>query len=549
MHIHEPGTMLDNRYRILELVGKGGMGAVYRARDMRLSEKVVAVKQVLDEEEISREFAEERLKLESQTLEKLRHPGIPQVMDAFREDNSNYIVMEFVEGTSLDKLLDHFMELGGPMPQEMVIDLALKICDVIGYLHAQEPPIIHRDIKPQNILVRENTQEVVLVDFGLARNTSSSGGTKTLVGTLGYAPLEQFKGLPETRSDLYGLGATMHHLISGKAPQPFQIPPLQEEFPRAHPALAAVVDRCCQEKPERRFANIQTVKAALKKALGEMTGIYEDLSLTPAASDALIKPPEGPMPASLFAFMALVLVVGGLAIVLSLAAMKQNPQTRASASPSATPLQATPDPDTAQNPIKLNVPTPRLQPQFRPRTTTDTPVQLQQPPPAVVASASNWFTGRSREAWKLSAASRLDPTGSMMAEPGEAAGAWFERVADAKPRHLSVRVRRLQPCDFQVMMGNLAILSRYDQANNQYGVQLLGTGGGNSDLLLQSEIEGRDGTYELTWTEEGQYTLTVGTQSVRFGGSPLGPVQDMTVLLAPPEQGMVTIEISDIATE
>jgi hypothetical protein len=99
------------------------------------------------------------------------------------------------------------------------------------------------------------------------------------------------------------------------------------------------------------------------------------------------------------------------------------------------------------------------------------------------------------------------------------------------------------------MMGSLAILSRYDQANNQYGVQLLGTGGGNSDLLLQTEIEGRDGTYELTWTEEGQYTLTVGTQSVRFGSSPLGPVQDMTVLLAPPEQGMVTIEFSDIATE
>ncbi len=547
MHLHEPGTTLDGgRYRILELVGKGGMGAVYKARDTRLSEKVVAVKQVLDEEDdVDPEFARKQLKTESDTLEKLHHPGIPQVLDAFRENNANHIVMEFVEGTSLEKLLDHFMGLGGPMPQEMVIDLALKICDVLVYLHEQDPPVMHRDIKPQNVLVRETNQEVVLVDFGLAKKTSGDV-TRSLVGTLGYAPLEQFKGSPELRSDIYGLGATMFHLISGKAPVPFAIVPLQEAFPKAHPALAAVVDRCCQEKPERRFANVQTVKAALKKVLGEMTGVYEDIPMGPAGQDALIVPPNQPMPASLFALLAVCLLVGGAGLLFGLNAVRQ--QSVARPTPTPTQTQEWSPVGTTQDPVPTTLPTPQL-PDFQPRHSDDTAIQLVQASPELQQAAGNWFGGASRGAWGLVASHQLSAQGGLLSEPGKAGGALFQRTAQTVPTHLSIHVRRQQPCDVQFQIGDVTILSQYDQAHQVYGTQILAPNGGQSDVLFQTDAQGLDSTYELQWTAEGMYQLSASNQQVRFGSTPMNPAKTMTILLAPPDNGMVTIDFGDIETD
>lgn len=547
MNLHEPGTTLDQgRYRILELVGKGGMGAVYKARDTRLSEKVVAVKQVLDEaDDVDPVFAEKQLKVESDTLEKLRHSGIPQVLDAFRESNANHIVMEFIDGTSLEKLLDYFMEQGDPMPQEMVIDLALKICDVLIYLHEQDPPVIHRDIKPQNVLVRETNQEVVLVDFGLAKK-STPDVTKSLVGTLGYAPLEQFKGAPELRSDIYGLGATMWHLISGKPPIPFQIAPLQEAFPRVHPALAAVVDRCCQEKPERRFANVQTLKAALKKVLGEMTGVYEDIPVSPTMQEALIMPPNQPMPASLFALLALCLLVGGVGILFGLSSLKRPHPT-----PTAVASQQLPPPPppvgTSQNPVRETLPTPAVD--FQPRNPSDTPVQLEGASPELAQAAQGWLGGSTRGAWNLVAAANLDAQGGLAAGPGNPAGAAFQRVPQSPPRRFSIRLRRQAPCDVQFGLGELLILSRYDAKNDRYGTQVLGSGGGSSAILFQSMSQGMDSTYSLDWDSQGMYTLRASGQQVTFGGSPMPYVPGLSILMAAPDQGQVTADFSDLETE
>ncbi|MEW6283386.1 MAG: serine/threonine-protein kinase, partial [Candidatus Eremiobacterota bacterium] len=211
MQLHEPETLLDGRYVILSLVGKGGMGAVYKARDIRLHDRIVAVKQMLEEDDGDLDYVRKQLDNESRVLQQLKHPTIPGIVDYFTDELATYVVMEFVEGTSLDHMLQqHQAAHGAPLPPEVVLEYALKICDTLIYLHAQDPPVIHRDIKPQNILVKESG-EIALVDFGLARSNVSAG-TKTLVGTLGYAPLEQFKGRPDVRSDLYGLGATMFHL-------------------------------------------------------------------------------------------------------------------------------------------------------------------------------------------------------------------------------------------------------------------------------------------------------------------------------------------------
>ncbi len=269
---HEAGAVLQDRYEIEASIGQGGMGAVYRARDLQTG-VIVAVKQLKPDSSAGFDTREmlARFDGEWQLLRTLNHPRIPRMLDAFRIDECGYYVMEFIEGKSLDQALRSYKSTGRRFPEELLLQYALQILDVLEYLHGLPKGLLHRDVKPQNIIVREADGELFLVDFGLARE-GGSATTKTLVGTLGYAPLEQVKGHPEPRSDLYALGATMYHMLVGEQPAPFDIPPIATVRNDIHPALAEVVDRACQDNVNRRYANARKMEMAARQALQALTG-------------------------------------------------------------------------------------------------------------------------------------------------------------------------------------------------------------------------------------------------------------------------------------
>ena len=209
-----PDTLLQNRYRILRLLGKGGMGAVYQAQDERLG-CTVAVKQAFFiEEELQRAFLRE-----ARLLANLRHHGLPKVIDHFMENDGQFLVMEFIPGKDLHQMLK---ERNTPFPVAQVLDWADQLLDVLEFLHSQNPPIIHRDIKPANIKLTYRG-EIILLDFGLAKGLASSNSSQTSVSVVGYsagyAPVEQIQLTgTDQRTDLYALGATLFHLMTGSAP-------------------------------------------------------------------------------------------------------------------------------------------------------------------------------------------------------------------------------------------------------------------------------------------------------------------------------------------
>ncbi|MHC9537957.1 MAG: serine/threonine protein kinase [Vulcanimicrobiota bacterium] len=271
------GDRISDRYEIITPIKAGGMGAVYKAYDMHFKWRIVALKEMLQDfdSDETRDLVRRKFEEEANILVKLRHKGIPQVFDHFVDGEICYIVMDFIEGTNLEKLLEEYLVLTGkPVREDYVASYAIQICEILEYLHSQKPdPIIHRDIKPGNIILRKEKQEVILVDFGLARGIDKDSlSTKTLVGTVGYAPLEQFKGMPETRSDIYGLGATMHHLISGVRPTPFSLEPLETVYKNANKRLAAVVNRSIAEETKDRYANASEMKEALLEVMPYLKG-------------------------------------------------------------------------------------------------------------------------------------------------------------------------------------------------------------------------------------------------------------------------------------
>ncbi|HEX8117503.1 MAG TPA: serine/threonine-protein kinase, partial [Pyrinomonadaceae bacterium] len=209
----EPGTLLQNRYRVTRQIGRGGMGAVYVATDERFN-STVAVKQTFyhDDSVLRRAFEREAV-----LLNHLRHAALPRVSDHFTEGGGQFLVMEYVEGSDLGELLK---ARGGWFPAADVLAWADELLDALEYLHAQDPPVVHRDIKPQNIK-RTKQGRMVLLDFGLAKGTPSSA---TMTGSLlgyspHYAPLEQVQGTgTDVRSDIYSLGATLYHLLTGDSP-------------------------------------------------------------------------------------------------------------------------------------------------------------------------------------------------------------------------------------------------------------------------------------------------------------------------------------------
>ncbi len=270
--ILEKGTVLQGRYEILEVLGVGGMGAVYKARDRRFEgiERICAVKEIFsDLSPAALQESVNSFNREAQILATLNHPAIPKVYDYFTEGQRSYLVMEFVEGKDLETIL---RETSGFLPVEIVVDWALQLCDVLQYLHSHKPnPIVFRDLKPSNIMLTPEGR-IMLVDFGIAR-VFQSGVRGTMVGTEGYAPPEQYRGVMDPRSDIYSLGATLHHLLTktdprNEPPFSFQERPIRAINPAVPPALEAVIMKALEYEMEKRFSSVEEMKAAIIKAFG-----------------------------------------------------------------------------------------------------------------------------------------------------------------------------------------------------------------------------------------------------------------------------------------
>jgi serine/threonine-protein kinase len=223
----QPGTILRSRYKIVELIGQGGMGAVYQAEDLRLAGRMCAVKEILpDLGAAPADLAQmqEQFYREASVLARLDHPSLPKVSDYFTESGRELLVMDYVPGYNLKELVDEAKRQGDFLPESQVLDWAVQMCDALSYLHGQEPPVLHRDIKPSNIKLTPRGT-IKLVDFGLVKVLAvDDSRTVTVVqgrGTLQYTPLEQYggdTGHTDARSDIYALGATIYHLLTGAPP-------------------------------------------------------------------------------------------------------------------------------------------------------------------------------------------------------------------------------------------------------------------------------------------------------------------------------------------
>lgn len=247
------GTELSaGRYRIERPVAAGGMGAVYLAVDLRFN-RPCAVKEMLDDfqSEADRSQAVEWFTREATLLLELNHPCIPRVRDFFVEDERHYLVMDFIEGRTLGEVLEKEGNIAGlhgarGVSEARARSWAQQVCSVLSYLHRQSPPIIFRDLKPSNIMVT-NKDEIKLIDFGIAR-TFQSQRQSTIIMTIGYAPPEQLHGMPEPRSDLYALGATLHRVLTrhdaaNNKPTIFAFPPVRTLRPDISPAFEQVLQK------------------------------------------------------------------------------------------------------------------------------------------------------------------------------------------------------------------------------------------------------------------------------------------------------------------
>lgn len=263
----EPGNILDERYEIKRRIKEGGMGTVYEASDLRFGKRSCAVKEMLCEgyKPEDQPYIIESFKKEAHILHHLRHTSLPVVQDYFVEEGRYYLVMDYIEGKDLGTIRDGYEGKG--VPEEDVIDWTLQVLDALEYLHCQNPPIVYRDLKPDNIMLRNNDNKAVLVDFGLARPVPP-GSTKrtTIVGTPAYAPEELFQGRAEPRTDIYSLGGTMHSLLTGIVPQnPFSFEPVRNIKPSIAEELENIINKALGRLPDNRYESASKMREALFK--------------------------------------------------------------------------------------------------------------------------------------------------------------------------------------------------------------------------------------------------------------------------------------------
>jgi len=274
--------MLVSRYVIQDVIGVGGMGSVYRARDLHFPSvvKLVAVKEMINRaaDPLVKKTIVKNFEREANILATLNHPSIPRIYDYFTEDNRSYLVLEFIHGKDMEAMIN---DTAGFLTEERVLSWAIELCDVLSYLHSHKPdPIIFRDMKPSNVMVNP-TDHIVLVDFGIAK-PFQVGQKGTMIGTEGYSPPEQYRGEAGLHADIYALGATIHHALSRRDPRlepPFSFAerPLSKINPAISAELEAVINTALQYNPDDRFHSAESMKEALIAA-GRKTGMLSRVS-------------------------------------------------------------------------------------------------------------------------------------------------------------------------------------------------------------------------------------------------------------------------------
>jgi eukaryotic-like serine/threonine-protein kinase len=274
------GTVLRDRYEIVDLIGQGGMGAVYKADDQRLRGRVCAVKEVLPEL-ISAPGLEsqthDQFYREASTLARLDHANLPKVSDYFAEGGREYLVMDFIPGKDLRELLEEARRRDEFLDEQTVLGWMSQLCDALSYLHTQEPAVLHRDIKPSNVKLTPRGI-IKLVDFGLVKVMQpDESRTVTVVqgrGTVAYTPLEQYggdTGHTDVRSDIYSLGATLYHLLTGQLPadakqrflKPGSLIPPRDLNPRVTPRTERLILAAIAQHPDDRPPTVEAWRSQL----------------------------------------------------------------------------------------------------------------------------------------------------------------------------------------------------------------------------------------------------------------------------------------------
>ena len=282
------GTTLTNRYLIQNVIGVGGMGAVYRARDLHFPNvvKVVAVKEMINQarDELVRSTIVRNFEREANLLATLDHPSIPRIYDYFSQNERSYLILEFINGKDLEAILN---ESESYLSEEKVVQWGIELCDVLSYLHNHHPEaIIFRDMKPSNVMINQ-FGHVVLIDFGIAK-PFQAGQRGTMIGTEGYSPPEQYRGEAGNLADIYALGATMHHLLTKRdprleAPFTFMERPVRQINSVVSVEVERVISTALQYDPKERYESAEAMKEALIHAARD-TGVLTKIALTKTAT-------------------------------------------------------------------------------------------------------------------------------------------------------------------------------------------------------------------------------------------------------------------------
>jgi len=293
-HQLQSGSTLTNRYHIQDVIGVGGMGSVYRARDLHFPNvvKLVAVKEMINlaPDPLVRQTIVQNFEREANLLATLNHPSIPRIYDYLTQDNRSYLILEFVHGKDLETVIT---DANGFLPEDQVISWAIQLCDVVAYLHGHKPdPIVFRDMKPSNVMINHNG-DVILVDFGIAK-TFQTGQKGTMIGTEGYSPPEQYRGEATTLADIYSLGATLHHALTRRDPRlepPFSFDerPIRRINQNISSELEAVVNTALKYNPSERFQTVAAMKEALM-GVARKTGVLTKITTTLPTKSGGIKP-------------------------------------------------------------------------------------------------------------------------------------------------------------------------------------------------------------------------------------------------------------------
>ena len=261
----EIGSLLDGKYKILNKIGQGGMSVVYLAMNEKAN-KQWAIKEMRKEKNKNYEIMKQSLITETNLLKELKHPYLPSIADIIESDDTIIIVMDYVEGRPLSDILTE----EGTIEEDKVADYAIQLCDVLDYLHSQNPPIIYRDLKPANIMLRPDGK-ITLIDFGTARKYNyDSVSDTTCLGTIGYAAPEQFAGetlrQTDARTDIYNLGATMYHLLTGVNPSepPYELYPIRRWDESLSNGLEKIILRATRKDPDKRFNDCKEMSYALQ---------------------------------------------------------------------------------------------------------------------------------------------------------------------------------------------------------------------------------------------------------------------------------------------